>query len=401
MIKREYSLKYRRQKEEKKRNGAKGLALFVGLLCFLIAAGKFLALDGYEKVKYQTCYASLQNISPILMASYKEKGVEDERTEYDTTTESQLEYEVLLPESGQTKEDSSQTGQAAVSATASGALQDGQEESQAATSADPTAEAATENGKQKATVPMDKLQDFDYLIQHFYTVDSMTTITSDRLNADMMLGVDCKLQQDASKPQILIYHTHSQEGYKDSTQDPSTRVVGVGDRLTELLTKKGYSVLHHKGTYDVKDRDNAYSNVAPALQQLLAENPSIEVVIDLHRDGVPESAHLVSEVDGRPTAQIMFFNGLSYTTAVGDIDYLYNPYRKENLAFSLQLQLAATEQFPGFARPIYLKGYRYNLHFRPKSILVEVGAQTNTVEEAMNAMEPLAEILDTVLKGKY
>ena len=67
------------------------------------------------------------------------------------------------------------------------------------------------------------------------------------------------------------------------------------------------------------------------------------------------------------------------------------------MAFSLQMKLAAEEYYPGFARRNYLKGYRYNLHYCPKSLLVEVGAQTNTLEEAMNAMEPLAELLHKVL----
>ena len=155
--------------------------------------------------------------------------------------------------------------------------------------------------------------------------------------------------------------------------------------------------MHHMGEYDVKDRDNAYSYSGPALEQILAENPSIEVVIDLHRDGVPETTRLVSEVNGKQTAQIMFFNGLSRTTANGNIAYLANPNLADNLAFSFQMKLAAEEYYPGFARATYLKGYRYNLHYRPKSLLVEVGAQTNTLEEAMNAMEPLADILHKVL----
>lgn len=96
-------------------------------------------------------------------------------------------------------------------------------------------------------------------------------------------------------------------------------------------------------------------------------------------------------------ASIMFFNGLSRTTANGDIGYLYNPYIQDNLAFSLQMQITAEEYYPGFSRAIYLKGYRYNMHYCPKTLLVEVGAQTNTVEEAMNAMEPLADILAKVL----
>ena len=93
----------------------------------------------------------------------------------------------------------------------------------------------------------------------------------------------------------------------------------------------------------------------------------------------------------------MFFNGLSRTTARGNLDYLYNPYLQDNLAISLQLKIAAEEYYPGFTRPNFLKGYRYNLHYVPKSLLIEVGAQNNTVEEAMNAMEPLADLLHKVL----
>ncbi len=251
------------------------------------------------------------------------------------------------------------------------------------------------------TYSREKLNDFDYLLQNFYQVDSTTTITAAQLNKDALLGKDVRLSHDASTPQILIYHTHSQEGYADSIPgDPSTSVVGVGDYLTQLLTEQyGFSVIHHKGAYDVGDRDHAYSNAGPALEQILAENPGIEVVIDLHRDGVGENTRLVSNQNGVEMAQIMFFNGLSRTTRMGDIDYLYNPYIADNLAISFQMQLKAAEYYPGFTRRIYLKGYRYNMHYCPHTLLIEVGAQTNTLQEAKNAMVPLADLLNKVLTG--
>ena len=139
------------------------------------------------------------------------------------------------------------------------------------------------------------------------------------------------------------------------------------------------------------DRSNAYETRRRPLRPVLEANPTVEVVIDLHRDGVAEGTHLVTEVDGKPTAKIMYFNGLSRTRTNGDIEYLYNPYIQDNLAFSLQMQLASESMYPGFARHIYLRGYRYNLHLMPKSLLIEAGAQTNTVEEMRNAMEVLAE----------
>ena len=108
----------------------------------------------------------------------------------------------------------------------------------------------------------------------------------------------------------------------------------------------------------------------------------------------------MTEINGKPTAQIMFFNGVSRTVSQGDVSYLPNPYIEDNLAFSFQLEYQSALYYPDFYRGIYLAGLRYNLHLRPKSILLEAGAQTNTVQEVKNAMDPFADILDRVLKGK-
>jgi stage II sporulation protein P len=246
---------------------------------------------------------------------------------------------------------------------------------------------------------MDKLYDFDYLLQNFYVVDATTSIDQSLLNVKKLLKTDLTIDTSGDGPKILIYHTHSQEGYADSSgTDESQTVVGVGNYLAEILENDyGIKVLHHKGQYDVDGREHAYSTAAPYIEQILEENPSIEVVIDLHRDGVASTTHLVTKLDGKQTAQIMFFNGLSYTTGQGSISYLKNPYIQQNLAFSLQLKLDAVQEYPGLTRPIYLKGYRYNMHFLPRSLLVEVGAQTNTIEEAKNAMPYLAKLLNDVL----
>ena len=208
------------------------------------------------------------------------------------------------------------------------------------------------------------------------------------------------------KPQILIFHTHSQEGFVDSVPgDSSTTIVGVGAYLEQILRDTyGYNVIHNTVSYDMingkLDRNEAYSLAAPDIQRILKENPSIEVIIDLHRDAMDESNRLITEINGKPTARFMFFNGMSRTTSLGNIGYLPNPYLGENLAFSFQLQLKAQEYYPGLTRKIYLKGYRYNMHLLPKTILVECGAQNNTLQEEKNAMEPLAHILDMVLKGE-
>ena len=254
----------------------------------------------------------------------------------------------------------------------------------------------------KKKINRKKLEDFDYLRQTFYQIDNMTTIGKDQLCVDKLLKPDMTVDTSVDGPQILIYHTHSQENFADSVPgDCNTGIVGVGAYLAKVLTEQyGYHVLHHTGQYDVETRDNAYSRALPAVEQILAENPSIQVVIDLHRDEVAESTRLVTEIEGRPTAKFMFFNGLSRTRKTGDIDYLYNENQEANLAFSFQMQLKAAEYYPGLTRRIYLKGYRYNMHLRPRTLLIELGAQNNTVEEAKNACDPLAHILDMVLGGE-
>ena len=262
----------------------------------------------------------------------------------------------------------------------------------------------------QASVPtmdlsMERLNDFEYLVSNFYTVDSVTYINPSELNASELLGKDLRIDLSTGGSKILIYHTHSQETFADSDNDPSTSIVGIGRYLTEILNNK-YKIptMHHEGVYDLingkLDRSEAYEFAKPEVEQILAENPSIEVVIDLHRDGVADTTHLVTEINGKPTAQIMFFNGLSRTRVNGDLAGMANPYLQDNLAFSLQMKIAAETKYPGFARRNYLRGYKYNMDLMPRMLLIEAGAQTNTVEEMRNAMELLADLLNSVLTGQ-
>ena len=264
-----------------------------------------------------------------------------------------------------------------------------------------TAQTTVEN----ENLSLDKLKDFDYLVSNFYTVDSVTYLEEGDLNAEQMLTEDLTIDIASDGPKILIFHTHSQESFVDSDGTVETSIVGIGRYLTDILNEKyGISTLHHEGVYDLingkLDRSEAYEQAQPNIRQILNENPSIEVVIDLHRDGVKETTHLATEINGKPTAQIMFFNGLCRTRTNGDLSAMLNPYIQDNLAFSLQMKIDAEKKYPGFTRRNYLKGYKYNMDLAPKMLLIEAGAQTNTVEEMKNAMEPLADILNDVLIKK-
>ncbi|MBQ2935207.1 MAG: stage II sporulation protein P [Lachnospiraceae bacterium] len=243
---------------------------------------------------------------------------------------------------------------------------------------------------------------YEELVSNFYAVDASTSLKEEYMNLDELLYRDLSVDLEAEGPQILIYHTHSQEAFADSVEgDASTTIVGAGEKLAKLLSEEyGFKVMHHTGEYDVENRDYAYSNSLPEIERILEENPSIEVVIDLHRDEMQEGKKLLMDLQGRPTARFMFFDGMSYIRNKGEITYLENPYIQDNLAFSFQAQVTANQYYPGIARKIYLKAYRYNLHLCPKSILIELGAQTNTVEEIMNACDPLAHIISIVLNGE-
>ena len=251
---------------------------------------------------------------------------------------------------------------------------------------------------------LEELSDYEYLLSHFYTVEPTTAVTAQELDAEKLLAEDMTIDRTVDGPQILIYHTHSQEGFTDSVPgDPSTTIVGAGEYLAELLRNRGYKVMHVTSVYDLidgeLDRSEAYSRAEEEISQILAEHPSIQSVIDLHRDGVAEGTRLVTELNGKTMARFMFFNGLSRTRKNGPIEYLHNPYIEDNLALTLQLKLTCDQYYPGLARNIYLKSLRYNLHLSPKALLIEAGAQTNTLQEILNTMEPLTDVLDTVFGG--
>lgn len=246
--------------------------------------------------------------------------------------------------------------------------------------------------------------DVKFLWKNFYIVDSTTSVKKNMFDVSRLLNQDLTMKKKKGKKQILIYHTHgASEAFQDSRKNVvEDSVVGVGTELTKELEKKGYSVIHDTKSYDridgKIDRSLAYNESLEGIQKIRSENPDIQVLIDLHRDSVGKGKHTYTTIQGKKCAIVMFFNGLSRNRS-GAISYLYNPNLQGNLAFSLQLKCKAMEYYDGFTKPIYLKGYRYNLHLEPRSLLIELGNENNTVEEAKNAAAPLADVLDKVLSG--
>lgn len=242
---------------------------------------------------------------------------------------------------------------------------------------------------------------FQHFLSNYYIEDVSTKATEDLFNPTKLLGIDLTMEKK-EEPQILIFHTHGSEGYADSrSKMTEDTVIGMGEILAAALREKyGYNVIHETTVFDRKadgtdDRNNAYNNALPVVTSILNQYPSIEVVIDLHRDS---GEARTSVINGVKTAKVMLFNGLCRTKD-GPISYYSNENLTGNLAFSLHMQITGNELYPGLMHRIYLKSYRYNMHLKEKYLLVELGTHKNTVAEAKAAMEPLAEVLAAVLSG--
>ena len=257
---------------------------------------------------------------------------------------------------------------------------------------------------------IEELRNPDILRNSMYIVDPRTIFVPSMFNVDAMLATDFRVNPQSianGDPVILIFHTHSTEMFADSNpNDLFTGIFGVGAYLADLLNAQGLHTIHYTRRFDIVNGQSAilgaYERQEPYIRRILEENPTIEIVIDIHRDGLPESApRLVTTIDGRPTARLMFVNGLSTRNVNGvatPIPGLPNPHLDTNLAFSFQMQLLLNQYHPNLNRRIYLNAFRYSLHFAPKSLFVEVGDQRSTFEEATNAMYPLVDALLEMLR---
>jgi len=233
----------------------------------------------------------------------------------------------------------------------------------------------------------------------FYNVDTKTELFLSDIDAERFLNDDPSITLVGDNPKILIFHTHSTETYFDS-KNIYEGVIAVGKSLKEALESQyGIPTMHVAESFDMVNGQQAftvaYERMEIVISKLLKENPSIEIAIDLHRDAVPDYEKPVTTINGEPTAQIMFFNGICRLKTNGKtVPYApYNEYISENLSFSFNMQVTAEALYKNFAKKIYIAPYRYSLAMLPKSLLIEVGAQTNTAQEAKNAAPIIAEIL--------
>ena len=211
-----------------------------------------------------------------------------------------------------------------------------------------------------------------------------------------------------SEPQVLIMHTHTTESYALSDNDyydinytsrnlDATRnVVRVGDEITKQLEAAGIGVIHDTTVHDYPSYNGSYDRSKQTVETILAQYPSIKVVLDIHRDAIETNDGTryapVANIDGRNAAQIMIISGCDD----GTMDY---PNYLQNLAFASVLEQQIESDYPGLTRPISFKYKYYNQSLTTGSLLIEVGSNSNSLDEAIYSGYLLGKSLAKTLQG--
>jgi len=200
-----------------------------------------------------------------------------------------------------------------------------------------------------------------------------------------------------SDAEVLVMHTHTTESYlpDDRNHDPDKNIVKVGEAITKTLNDNGIKAYHNTTVHDYPSFNGSYTKAMSTIQAELQKNPNIKIVIDVHRDGLTyndgKKLRLATEINGKQSAQVMLVMG----TNEGGLEH---PNWQDNLSFGLKIQQELLKINSSFARPLNLRRERFNESATPGSMIVEVGANGNTLEEAVTAGEYFAKGLVSVLK---
>ncbi|MEE0943935.1 MAG: stage II sporulation protein P [Clostridia bacterium] len=199
------------------------------------------------------------------------------------------------------------------------------------------------------------------------------------------------------KPQVLIIHTHTTESYfdKDRSVDENKNMIAVGKVVKEKLTDAGISVIHDTTVHDYPSYNGAYTRAAATTNKRLSENPEINIILDIHRDAIASNdgskLSLVTEINKEKTAQLMF--------VVGTDAQLSHSKWQENMKLALKLQRKANELYPTLMRPINLREQRFNQQLSEGSIILEVGTNGNSIEEAKRGAVYISDVIVKVLNN--
>lgn len=235
---------------------------------------------------------------------------------------------------------------------------------------------------------------------HTYkNVNVKNTTETKSLNIEKVLSQPLELSVDKSKPAVLIFHSHTSEGYElierdwyaqdytSRSNDENINIVRVGTEIADYLTALGYTVIHDKTIHD-KSYNDSYPNSRKTVAKHLEEHPEIQIVLDIHRDSVTQSNgdkyKFTNTIGGKKAAQLMIITGAEE----GKVEDF--PDWEHNLRFALQLQKKCVDMFPGLMRPVLFSQRKYNMDMTRFSLLIEMGSEANTLEEACYSARMLA-----------
>lgn len=202
-------------------------------------------------------------------------------------------------------------------------------------------------------------------------------------------------QQQPQSWQVAIYHTHNAETYipfsgRSKVDGQNGGVSLVAEEMIKVLSAGGIKAGHDLTIHDYPDFPTSYIRSEVTARRLVQKNPGLQVLIDLHRDaGLPRKETV--KVGGREAARVML--------VVGNGTGLANPHWRENYEFAQRIGHLLEERYPGLLKAVRLKDGRYNQHLFNHAILVEVGSDKNTLEEAELAGRCLAEVLGEIIRG--
>jgi len=219
---------------------------------------------------------------------------------------------------------------------------------------------------------------------------------------ESILESPLSIDLSGDEPKVLIIHTHSSEAYTPTEQypyeesdpyrneDPTRNIITVGSEIAKKLSEAGISVIHDTGVYDYPSYNGSYGRTLVKIREYLETYPSIECVLDVHRDAIGENS------DGKERKTSAIVNGVSMSQIyffVGTDTELDHPNWRQNLTFAVRLTAEMNRLYPTLSRGMYLSKYRYNQHLCRNYVIVEVGAAGNTLEESLLAADYFAECL--------
>lgn len=256
------------------------------------------------------------------------------------------------------------------------------------------------------------------IIEYTFTDDGVTdsfenvrvkNTNKTQIDIEEKLDEELELSVKKDKPAVLIYHTHTTEtyqlldrdfyaqGFLSRSDNENLNMIRVGKAIAEEIEKCGFKVIHDMNVYD-KTYSGAYYRSEDAARAYLEKYPSIMITLDIHRDAIQDDSGVktkpVAVIDGKKAAQIMIITGCQEEgNGIEDL-----PEWEKNLTFALKLQQSMETLYPGLTRPVFFCARSYNMGLTPFSLLVEMGSDANTLDEAVYSGKMLARALTEILK---